>query len=220
MAAVAETAPFEGIFQPRIPVRGFLRYGRSGAIQMSREESPSESDPEESRAIEAARLGDPEAFDILVRRYSRRVLSIVWNVVRDAALAEDIAQDAFVKAWKTMGRFRSGERFGPWIYRIATNLAIDALRKRSRRSEQPVDGELVSRLTPGQCELSGTAGRIDEALDSLPEMQRIVARLHLVEELSHREIAGMTGLAEGTVRSHLSLARKKLQESLSDIYGG
>jgi RNA polymerase sigma-70 factor (ECF subfamily) len=63
------------------------------------------------------------------------------------------------------------------------------------------------------------AQRIDAAIEELPEMQRIVARLHLVEEFDHQEIAGMMDLSEGTVRSHLSLARKKLREKLADLYG-
>ena len=67
---------------------------------------------------------------------------------------------------------------------------------------------------------SEIATRIDRAIESLPEMQRVVARLFLVEEFEHAEIASMTGLSEGTVRSHLSLARKKLREQLADIYGG
>ncbi|HSP33718.1 MAG TPA: sigma-70 family RNA polymerase sigma factor, partial [Thermoanaerobaculia bacterium] len=67
---------------------------------------------------------------------------------------------------------------------------------------------------------SQIAARIDGAIESLPEMQRVVARLFLVEEFEHAEIARMTGLTEGTVRSHLSLARKKLREELADVYGG
>lgn len=220
MSAMPGLAASEWIEWPRIPVRGLLRYVWSGAVQVTTDDRAAGPDEDELRAIEGSKRGDPDAFDFLVRQYSRRVLSIVWNVLHDSAASEDVAQDAFVKAFETMGRFRSGERFGPWIYRIATNLAIDALRKRARRAEEPVDDEVAGRIAARPDDTDAIAARIDEALEALPDMQRVVARLFLVEELSHREIAEITGLAEGTVRSHLSHARRKLQESLADIYGG
>ena len=83
-----------------------------------------------------------------------------------------------------------------------------------------MDDDLAGRIAARPDDTDVIAARIDEAMEALPDMQRVVARLFLVEELSHREIAEITGLAEGTVRSHLSHARRKLQESLADIYGG
>jgi RNA polymerase sigma-70 factor, ECF subfamily len=178
------------------------------------------ADPWESRAIDAVRRGDPNAYDYLVTKYMKRVLSIAWGIVRDTAAAEDLAQDAFVKAYEKIGRFREGEPFGPWIYRIVTNLALDFVKHRRKFPSTPVeDHEGDTALMREAEEWTGTMQRIDAAIESLPEMQRIVARLSLVEEFEHAEIAAMTGLSEGTVRSHLSLARKKLQETLKDLYG-
>jgi RNA polymerase sigma-70 factor (ECF subfamily) len=216
---ISEVIGLYELVRPRIPIRGLLGYVLAGALHVRNDDSGAD-DYEELRAIDAARSGDTDAFDLLVCRYSRRVLSVVWNIVRDPTAAEDIAQDAFVRAWENLPRFRSGERFGPWIYRIATNLAIDAVRRRVRRGEQSIDEEAVADFAVRPDEFSGIAARIDDALESLPEMQRIVARLHLVEEFDHAEIAEMTGLSQGTVRSHLSYARRKLQEKLRDLYGG
>src|SRR5438067_6053264 len=89
-------------------------------------------DPIEARAIAAVKAGDGSAYDYLVSKYTKRVVSIAWNIVRNAADAEDLAQEAFVRAYETIGRFRAGERFGPWIYRIVTNLALDVVKHRSR----------------------------------------------------------------------------------------
>lgn len=175
--------------------------------------------------IERVQRGDAEAYDDLVSRYLRRVISIAWGFVRNAQDAEDLAQEAFVKAYEKIGRFRPGEPFGPWIYRIVTNLSLDVVKHRTRFRHVEIDemGEEESTARRDSADLPARsneiAQRIDDALETLPDMQRFVARLHLVEELEHAEIAAMTGLNEGTVRSHLSLARKKLKEKLADLYG-
>ena len=186
-------------------------------------ESPSLSnDPLETRAIARVQQGEAEAYDYLVSKYLRRVVSIAWGVVRNAHDAEDLAQEAFVKAYENIDRFRTGQPFGPWVYRIVTNTALDTLKHRNRfRHEAIAETEPAARRDDATLPAMSNeiALRIDAALEELPEMQRLVARLHLVEEFGHDEIAGMMDLSEGTVRSHLSLARKKLREKLADLYG-
>jgi RNA polymerase sigma-70 factor (ECF subfamily) len=180
-----------------------------------------DDDATEAEAIDAVKRGESDAYDILVSRHLRRVVSIAWGLVRNRADAEDLAQTAFVRAYETIGRFKSGQRFGPWINRIVTNLALDLIKHRSRvRNEDFSEREPSARRD--STDLRASSGelrnRIDTAIESLPEMQRVVARLFLVEQFEHGEIASMTNLREGTVRSHLSLARKKLREQLSDLY--
>lgn len=182
----------------------------------------SHDDPHEARAIERAQQGDAEAYGYLVSKYLPRVVSVAYGVVRNAHDAEDLAQEAFVKAYQSLGRFRAGEPFGPWIFRIVTNASLDVMKHRGRfRHEAIAETEPAARRDDAALPaLSGElARRIDAAIEELPDMQRIVARLHLVEEFDHAEIAAMTQLSEGTVRSHLSLARKKLREKLADLYG-
>jgi len=175
------------------------------------------NDPLEARAIAAVKGGDNRSYDYLVSKYMKRVVSIAWGIVRNAHDAEDLAQEAFVKAFQTIGRFKTGEPFGPWIYRIVTNLALDVVKRRQRfRHEELSDAQPAERRDRADLPaVTGELGRrIDEAIESLPEMQRIVARLYLVEQFDHAEIAVMTGLSEGTIRSHLSLARGKLKTRL------
>lgn len=177
---------------------------------------------EEQELIERARGGDTGAYDALVSHYLPGVISIAWGIVRNAHDAEDLAQEAFVSAYQNIGRFRSGEPFRPWIYRIVTNRALDVVKHRTKfRSVELEDTEHAARLDEAHvtAESSEIARRIDEAIEELPEMQRLVARLHLIEELDHQEIASVTGLSDGTVRSHLSLARTKLKQKLADLYG-
>src|SRR5512133_1505484 len=161
-------------------------------------------DPLERRAVEAVRRGEPGGYDYLVSKYSRRALSIAWGIVRDASDAEDLVQEAFVRAYEKIGRFREGEPFGPWLYRIVTNLALDALKHRTKFPSTPVEPhDERGELRAAAPEWSDTASRIDRAIESLPDMQRVVARLFIVEEFEHAEIAAMTGLAEGTGRLRL-----------------
>jgi RNA polymerase sigma-70 factor (ECF subfamily) len=178
-------------------------------------------DPLERRAIEQVQRGDSGAYDYVVSKYTKRVVSIAWNIVRNAADAEDLAQEAFVKAFETIHRFRANEPFGPWIYRIVTNLSLDIVKHRARfRHEELNTAEPAARRDSADLHAASSeiAHRVDKALESLPEMQRVVARLSLVEDFDHSEIAKMMNLSEGTVRSHLSLARAKLRQQLADLY--
>ena len=175
----------------------------------------------EQDLIERSRDGDTRAYDALVSHYLPRVISIAWGIVRNAHDAEDLAQEAMVSAYQNIGRFRIGEPFGPWIYRIVTNRALDVMKHRTKfRGVELEDTNAADRRDEADVSAASNeiARRIDAAIETLPEMQRLVARLHLVEEMDHQEIAAATGLSEGTVRSHLSLARTKLKQKLADLY--
>jgi RNA polymerase sigma-70 factor (ECF subfamily) len=203
---------------------GFLALDRPVfAAKRAQTRSATNEDPIEARAIAAVKAGDAGSYDYLVSKYTKRVVSIAWGIVRNATDAEDLAQEAFVKAYESIGRFKTGEPFGPWIYRIVTNLGLDLIKHRKRfRHEE------ISNAAPAErrdrADLPAIANelaeRIGSAIESLPQMQRVVARLYLVEQFDHTEIAAMTGLTEGTIRSHLSLARGKLKEKLADLHGG
>jgi RNA polymerase sigma-70 factor (ECF subfamily) len=203
---------------------GSLALDRLGfVVEKAPTRSATNEDPIEARAIAAVKAGDAGAYEYLVSKYTRRLVSIAWGIVRNPADAEDLAQDAFVKAFGSIGRFKTGEPFGPWIYRIVTNLALDVMKHRKRfRHEEITDAAPSERRDRADLPAIANelAARIDRGIESLPEMQRIVARLYLVDEFGHGEIARMMGLTEGTVRSHLSLARSKLKQSLADLHGG
>src|SRR5437667_464129 len=101
-----------------------------------------ETDRIEQRAMAAVKSGDAASYDYLVSKYMKRVVSIAWDIVRNAHDAEDLAQEAFVKAFQTIERFKQGEPFGPWIYRIVTNLSLDVVKHRQRfRHEELSDAQ-------------------------------------------------------------------------------
>jgi len=174
----------------------------------------------ERRTVAAAKRGDTRAFGDLVQRYVRRVISIAWGIVRDSGTAEDLAQDAFVRAWERIESFDESRAFGPWIFTIVTRMSLDVARRKGRFPEDPIDRIDNGSFAAGPDRLAESneiRHRIDEAIESLPGMQRVVARLWLVEQFDHAEIAEMTGLSEGTIRSHLSHARSKLREKLENL---
>jgi RNA polymerase sigma-70 factor (ECF subfamily) len=201
-----------------------ISWGRATALvphEVTTKSHPASDDPIERRAIEAVKNGDASSYEYLVSKYRKRVVSIAWGIVRNAADAEDLAQEAFVRGFQTIDRFKAGEPFGPWIFRIVTNLSLDVMKHRTRfRHEEVSEEEPAARRDRADLPAmtSELARRIDSAIESLPQMQRVVARLYLVEQFEHSEIAVMTGLSAGTVRSHLSLARGKLREKLADLY--
>src|SRR5438132_6566587 len=162
---------------PEEPIDGLLAsIGRlMCAAPAESETGRGQLDPLERRAIENVKRGDSGPYVYLVSKYMKRVVSIAWGIVRNAHDAEDLAQEAFVKAFQTIGRFKSGEPFGPWIYRIVTNLSLDVMKHRTRfRHEEITETEPAQRrdrtdLPALSNELSR---RIDAAIESLPEMQR------------------------------------------------
>src|SRR2546423_1616829 len=105
-----------------------------------------QGDAAEGMAIAAVKAGDESQYSYLGSKYMKRVVSIAWGIVRNAHDAEDLAQEAFVKAYQSIGRFHDDQPFGPWIYRIVTNLALDVVKHRQRyRQEELSDTEPASR---------------------------------------------------------------------------
>ncbi len=179
--------------------------------------------------VEAVLAGDATAYRGLVERYQRRVYALIVGMVRDREEARDLTQEAFIKAYRNLDRFRLESSFYTWLYRIAMNLAIDHLRKHKKRRASEFDEGIASKGDDGELhhghiannpskelERKQLSGRILDALDKLsPEHKRIIL-LREVEGLSYKEIADTLECAEGTVMSRLFYARKKLQQQLSD----
>jgi len=190
--------------------------------------------PEDSRGYERslaalAREGDSDAFAELVRRRTPGVLAFLRRMLGDAEDARDVAQLTFVKVWENLPRYDPAWAFSTWLFRIAGNLAIDALR--SRRSRQKTEAESFRLVRGGKSmgdsvESEGPAGleraevmRIFAACSSvLSEKQKMVFVLRELEEKESREIADVLGCRESTVRNHLFQARKLLREEIRRRY--
>jgi RNA polymerase sigma-70 factor, ECF subfamily len=188
--------------------------------------------PDEGALVAACRRGDREAFGHLVTRYRGKVYSIIYHMVRNEEDAWDLAQDAFLRAWKSIGHFRGQSSFYTWLYRIVMNVAIDWLRRKHVAGSTEFDEEAgVGAAEPGaltvpsapllphrQLEAGEIRERIDAALARLSPEHRAVITLKEFEGLHYQEIADTVGCSLGTVMSRLFYARKKLQSLLRDVY--
>lgn len=179
--------------------------------------------PEDSFLIARARQGDLRAFEEIVRRYERRVYGVALRIVRAHDVADDVAQEAFVRAWRSLDRFELGRPFGPWVCRIAANLAVNHVRSPRAREEGLPEGHAETRSAdPGPlgAVLDAEAQRVlDDAVAGLPAEQRAVFVLRAVEEMSYAEIADALGISPGTVMSRLFRARERLARALGPYLG-
>jgi RNA polymerase sigma-70 factor (ECF subfamily) len=170
-----------------------------------------------------AREGNLFAFEEIVRRYQRRVYGTAIRIVRRHDVADDVVQEAFLRAHQTLSRFDLERPFGPWVCRIAANLAVNHLRSPVSREEELPDGHAET-PTPAATPLEGLLEAearevLDRALETLSPDQRAVFVLRTFEELSYQEIAEALGLSMGTVMSRLSRARERLRQAVLPYLG-
>ncbi|CAN5507301.1 sigma-70 family RNA polymerase sigma factor [soil metagenome] len=200
---------------------------------MDTEATAAQADVPELDLVRQAQGGDTEAFDQLVGRFRNRVFGMVYNMVHNEQDAWDLAQDSFLKAWKSIGRFRGQSSFYTWLYRIVMNVTIDAMRKKQVKGTgaefddaiQLKEIEPASRTVPHADALphermqhQEIRSRIDAAIAQLSPEHRAVILMKEIEDMQYHEIAESLGCSIGTVMSRLFYARKKLQNLLRDVY--
>jgi RNA polymerase sigma-70 factor (ECF subfamily) len=155
----------------------------------------------ESSLIALARSGDDEAFGQLVRLRQTSVRGLLRRCCGDSQLADDLAQETFVRAWKHLGRLESPATFGGWLRQIALNVWLDHARRRNIAFGELPEGDDASGAAVAD---SGTAIDLERALDALRPPERVCIVLCLREGMSHAEVARATGLPLGTVKSHVA----------------
>ena len=177
---------------------------------------------EELEIIGRVQQGDANAFELLVLEYEKNVFNLALRMMKNREDAMDAAQDAFLKAYNSIDNFRGDSKFSVWLYRIVSNVCLDALRKRSRRAENSlsveddegdetqldIPDEDLSPQTLLERKLSIEAVR--RGLDSLPRDHRQILLLREIQGLSYEEIGQILDLEPGTVKSRIFRARKKL----------
>src|SRR6266540_4352311 len=174
------------------------------AVEARAAAGPAAPDAAEADLLARARDGNLFAFDEIVKRYQRRVYATAVRIVRRHDVADDVVQEAFLRAHQALGRFDLSRPFGPWVCRIAANLAVNHVRSpRAREEPLPDDlAEVHAAVRPGPLEaVLESEGRrvLEEALDALSAEQRAVFVLRVFEELSYQEIADTLSLSLGTV---------------------
>jgi RNA polymerase sigma-70 factor, ECF subfamily len=186
-------------------------------------------DDSDQQLVERVQAGEKAAFDLLVRKYQHRVLKLVGRFVSDAAEAEDVAQEAFLKAYRALASFRGDSAFYTWLYRIAINTAKNALVSNRRR---PVDFDLDlqdpeqydrhARLKEGDTPegvllTEEIRNVVERAMEQLPEDLRTAIILRELEGMSYEEIAEAMDCPVGTVRSRIFRAREAIDRKLKPL---
>lgn len=166
--------------------------------------------------VELARNGDRAAFDELLRRHDDRMRGLAYRLLADRHRMDDALQEAYLKAYRALDRFRAGSDFGTWLYRITYNACIDELRRRKRAplsAEEPVE---PTSSRPGPERVVSAAETVRAALAELPVDQRLTVVLVDGEGFDHKEAAEILGVAPGTVASRLHRARAALRRVLGE----
>ena len=176
---------------------------------------PSKLDANELDLIAQAQEGDRHAFGELVLTYRRQVVNLVYRMCGDTEVAQDMAQEAFIRAWNKLPSYSPRSAFGNWLYRIATNATLDLL----RRERDSVNVDDLPLAAPGMSlestvETKDRAELVQQAVLSLPPASRSVLVLREYEALSYREIADTLEIPIGTVMSRFSYARERLSQIL------
>src|SRR5262245_39513501 len=183
----------------------------------SSEALPPSGSASDARLVEEVRRGDRSAFEDLVKRYENRLIGVLLRFVRDRELARDLAQETFLRVYERLDQFDPSRRFGPWLFRIGVNLALDYLRKRKRRIWPALFSD--SRVEKGPDPAAADPRqRIDLeqevrcVLESIPEKYRTVLILRDLESFSTSEIAAIMHRKEATIRWRLAEARLRFQQ--------
>jgi RNA polymerase sigma-70 factor (ECF subfamily) len=179
---------------------------------------------DEAALIREAQQGDVNSYNRLVLHYQQAVYNVAYRIMGEPQSAEDATQEAFISAYKALNRFRGGS-FKSWLMRIATNACYDELRRRKRRPQSSLDRltedneSFAFMRSPGQGpeaqqQTLELMEAVEECLKTLPDDQRITAVLGDVEGYNYKEIAEITTVSLGTVKSRMSRARSKLRDCL------
>jgi RNA polymerase sigma-70 factor (ECF subfamily) len=171
--------------------------------------------------VRRAQRGDEDAFATLVTRHQRYVYNLAYRLLRERQEAEDLTQEAFLRAWRGLGGFRGDSRFTTWLYRIVTNLCCNRLSGLRRQLAQ-VDAECLDGLPsptaldpPAAVEAAEQRAYVQRQVAALPAKYRLVVTLFYLQGFSYREMSEVLDLPLGTVKTHLFRARERLKRQLA-----
>jgi RNA polymerase sigma-70 factor (ECF subfamily) len=175
---------------------------------------PVVNEPSDEQLVDQVRQGDPAAFDVLVRRHQRSIFLLAHRYLGHVEDARDLTQRVFVQMYRQLARFRGEASVRTWLYRIASNLALDALRARGREARGRA--QLEPPAPPMASPSSEERARLRRAIAELPPRQRLVVELRVFDDLSFREIGDVVGSSEDAAKVNFHHALKALRGMLGD----
>jgi RNA polymerase sigma-70 factor, ECF subfamily len=203
-------------FDVEIAAQPELAFDRGGPIDLEAGEERARRRADEWALVRRAQGGDVSAFEVLYRDNVPRVFALCCRLAGDPALAEELAQDVFVRAWQRLETFRGESAFSSWLYPLTVNVALSERRSRRRRNAHVLatDDLTPFEKAPERPARPEAAVDLERAMATLPPGARAVFVLHDVEGYKHEEIAELTGVATGTSKAQLHRARRLLREVL------
>jgi RNA polymerase sigma-70 factor (ECF subfamily) len=179
-----------------------------------------DEDGNDRALIERFLGGDDKAFETLMDRYYERIDRLALRLVGDGAAAAEIAQEAFVRAYRALPRFRGDASLYSWLYRITVNLCLTHLRRRAPVIPLDAAAAVSAGADPAaRLEAEQRQALVRDAVDALPPHYRVVILLSSVDELSYQEIASLLAVPVGTVKSRINSAKRLLREKLRPLLG-
>ena len=178
-----------------------------------RQEQPAADEERVTKLVVAARDGSSDAFGELVDRYRAPVVRLAYSLTHDVHEAKDIAQDAFLRAYRRIDSFRPDRPFSRWLFVIARNASLDAIRARRRRAATPLPSAETEVEDPAENALRNEdAERLRAAMTELPEHYRRVLEMYYDGDMRYREIAVALGIPIGTVKTYIARGKRRLRE--------
>lgn len=189
---------------------------RATALWMSRIPPEAEAEAEVAVLLGRAVAGDISAFEQVIGRFERRVMTLAFRLLGTTEDAQDAAQEVFLRVYRRLHRFDSGRLFEPWLVRMTVNVCRDLGRKRQRYPNVILEADLLRASGDPHSELNSEEQRqmVRRALGELPEKERAAVVLRDLEGFSTAEVAGILGSSETTVRSQISIARLKIKKAI------
>lgn len=216
-----DTGPGPGV-RPAPAANAFALAGvqpfvRSAIAPYPRLESTDVSDAD---LVAAAQRGSPAAEELLVHRHTARVYRLAWRIAGDAEVARDLVQDVFVRVLSMLPRFRGEAAFTTWLHRVTVTTCLNEMRRIRRASRGRVTLAEAANVTASEHGDPAVLAAIHEAIHALPDSLRLPLVLHTLEGLSHREVAEMLDLTEGTCKRRVFEARAALRAALGESIDG
>jgi RNA polymerase sigma-70 factor (ECF subfamily) len=194
-------------------------------MELERADDPQEQDNEDVRLMHLVGRGDTTAFEQLIERHQGLVAGTVARMLGSNSDVEDIAQQVFIRVWKSAGRYTARAKFTTWLLKITRNLVFNELRRAKRRAQVPIQSDAETEAITLKDETTSTPdasllehelqGAIEDAITQLPDSQRMALVLRRYEQLSYEQIAEILDLSVPAVKSLLFRARSELRERLS-----
>ena len=192
---------------------------RAGRAVAGRMDIPDKEIPNDLELVRRSREGDTEAFSELVRRHERMIYNLALRFLRDPVLAEDMAQEAFLKAFRLLGGFRGDAAFSTWLYRVTTSVCLNEIKRRGKRQEEPLETGPAEHAQTTDFEARDRAELVRRCVTMLPDRYATIMTLYYLDGVAYEDIAAVMDIPLGTLKTWMFRARKELKELVEKEIG-